>query len=216
MARAFNGTSDLIAVSALAMMTNTNLVTLAAWIKTTATPGAIICSDNGGGSRFAQFRVSGNKLQLILFQGGTARTWTSTAAVNSGAWRHVAGVYDGTTGFLYIDGALDTSTALPATNLGTGLNWRIGAQLPGVTQQLFAGSIAHPIIVSRALTAGEVKSVATGLLPSHLAPDHYWPLWGTDSPEPDVGNATHASGALTGTTAAHDPGVGLNLLTLTS
>jgi hypothetical protein len=215
MARAFNGTSDLIAVSALAMTTNTNLVTLAAWIKTTVTPGAIICSDTGT-ARFAQFKISANKLQLIMFQGGTARTWVSVASVTDGTWHHVAGVYNGTTGFLYIDGALDTSSALTATNNGSGLNWRIGAQLPGVTQQFFAGSIAHPIIVSRALTAGEVKSVATGLLPSHLAPDHYWPLWGTDSPEPDVGNATHAAGALTGTTAAHDPGVGLNLLTLTS
>jgi hypothetical protein len=215
MARAFNGTSDLITVSALAMATNTNLVTLAGWIKTTGAAGAIICSDTGT-VRFAQFNVAGAKLQLVLFQSGTARVWTSTASVNDGAWHHVAGVYNGTAGFLYIDGALDTSTALTATNVNAGLNWRIGAQLPGVTQHFFAGSIAHPIIVSRALTAGEVKSVATGLLPSHLAPDHYWPLWGTDSPEPDVGNATHAAGALTGTTAANDPGVGLNLLTLTS
>jgi hypothetical protein len=214
-ARAFNGTSDLIAVSTLAMAASTNLVTLAAWIKTTGATGAIICSDTGT-TRFAQFNVASGKLQLVLFQSGTARIWTSGASVNDGIWHHVVGVYDGTTGFLYIDGVLDTSTALPATNVNTGLNWRIGAQLPGVTQHFFAGSIAHPIIVSRALTAGEVKSVATGLLPSHLAPDHYWPLWGTDSPEPDVGNATHAAGALTGTTAAHDPGVGVNLLTLTS
>ncbi len=91
---------------------------------------------------------------------------------------------------------------------------RIGNQATGPSGARWNGSLAHVAYWSRALSAHEVVGLAAGMLPSHLGPDHYWPLWGADSPEFDQGLAAHVSGTLTGTARVIDPRVGISLFGL--
>ena len=196
MARTFNGTNQSISMASVPLSPNDAVISLAAWIKTSSTAGVVFASDNGSSARFCQFKVITSKLQLILFAAGASRTWTGTSNVNTGAWVHVGCSYDGTTGILYVNGVGEGSAALSATIGSDARNWRFGAQIAGVSQSFFTGPIAHGAMWKRALAAAEFKSLADGLLPSHLAPDHYWPLWGTDSPEPDIGTVAKVAGTL--------------------
>lgn len=214
MARTFNGTSDLIGISSLVLNPGDSVLSMSCFIKTSATAGTMLGCDNGSSARFAQFKVAASKLQMILFNSATARSWTSTSNVNTGAWVHCGGACTGTTGVVYVDGSAQGAATQTTTNSSSGLSWRIGAQLAGVTQAFFSGQIAEVALWKRVLSANEFASLSAGLPASHLAPDHYWPLFGADSPEPDIGNVTHATGSLTGTTAAAGARVNSSLLTL--
>ncbi len=78
--------------------------------------------------------------------------------VNDGQWHHVAGIYDGTNMFLYVDGTLDVSQ--PATGSISQNNYPVciggNAQM---TEYLFNGLIDEASIYSRALTASEIRAI---------------------------------------------------------
>jgi hypothetical protein len=117
---------------------------------------------------------------------------------------------------LYVDGAADSSgtrTALSNSNSQTFNTTNIGVLVRNTTSNFYSGTISEVATWTRTLSQGEVTSLASGLPASHLAPAHYWPLWGVDSPEPDIGTAAHTTGTLTGTTAVDGARVGKELLT---
>lgn len=214
MARNFNGTSDFIEWLALPSGDTSALINLGCWFKTSASTGGLLCSDDGNTHRVTQFKVNATKMQWFLSTGGTLHTLNGSVVVNDGKWHHAAGSYDGTTMRLYVDGVLDGTLTTGATSTLAGRRLRAGAQIPGVTAQFLNGSMAEVFIRYSAITAGEAKALAAGLPASHLAPAHYWPLWGADSPEPDIGIGTHVTGSLTGTSAASGGRAGRRLLTL--
>ena len=92
---------------------------------------------------------------------------TGSRSINDGQWHHVAGVYDGTNMFLYVDGTLDVS--MPATGLipqnsdplAIGANVQAyvppcGCNEPGY---FFNGLIDEVSIYNRALTAQEIQAI---------------------------------------------------------
>lgn len=205
MARSFNGTSDLIDTASLPSGDTSSIIWVGAWIRTTDSSGAIISRDNGTGSgRVIQLKVASGKINLVMFASGGSpvRSLTGAVTVNDGNWHHVIGGYDGSVMRIYIDGAADgTLTTSVGTNLASkGL--RFAAHVSGVTQDFLSGTIAEAFLRYSAITLQEAKALFNGLPVSHLNPDHYWPLWGNDSPEPDIGKATRVSGTLTGTSKA--------------
>lgn len=205
MARSFNGTTDLIDINSMPAGDTSPNINLGCWINTSTIAGALMCSDGGSGTgRVIQFRVSANVVNFILFTTGSAHSLSGSVTVTGGVWHHVVGAFDGTTMRLYVDGSPDGTLTTGANGTLATKHFRIGAQISGVTQQLYAGSMAHAFIRYSALSANEVKSLANGMLPSHLGVDHYWPLWGMDSPEPDIGNSSHATDVLSGTSFATD------------
>lgn len=215
MARSFNGTSDLIAVTAAPFSSGSPTMTLSAFIKTSSSAaGAIIASDTGSSpNRVYQFtKTALNKLQFTVFATSVVHTITGATSVNDGLWHHVAAVNDGTTGWIYLDGVQDVTGAQAANHTLNLHNFRIGAQLVGVTGAFWNGSIAHAALWSSALTVSAAVSMSAGLPSSHLGPEHYYPLWGADSPEPDIGIQTHATGALTGTAAVNEARVSNGLV----
>src|SRR5215469_2674143 len=110
MARSFNGTTDALngTIANVAPWTTGVMRGISAWIKCTGTTGGICCSDNGT-NRIMQFKEATNKLNLIMFSGGTARSLTGATSINTGAWLHVGGTYDSTTTTLtvYVNGVSD-------------------------------------------------------------------------------------------------------------
>ncbi len=225
MARSFTGTPDFVAASSFPAVGTGKDFTIAAWVKTTnAVIQSVVGADNGAsGTRYFQFRLDATgKIQFVTFASpNTATTTQGATALKDGVWHHIAGVCAWTTGataptVAYLDGVSDGTQASASANAQPSAPnaLRIGSQLPGLSLALFNGSIQHVAYWSRALAAHEVVSLASGALPSHFAPDHYWPLWGADSPEPDVGVGTHVTGTLTGTAFVAGPRVGISLFGL--
>jgi hypothetical protein len=78
--------------------------------------------------------------------------------VYDGQWHHVAGVYDGTNMFLYVDGTLDVSQ--PATgSISQNSSPMCIGQTAQSTGYFFDGLIDEASIYNRALTASEIQTL---------------------------------------------------------
>ena len=227
MARSLNGTSDKIAANA-AHLTNAGVAfTIAGWIKKSARANDALYGEGSTGAAgpFAELHLDGTTGQHIEFAArsgasGSADTITGTLTAADGTWHHIAVTQDSSNNIaLFVDGTADTTGARTALSNTPGQVFNtatLGAVVRNTTSSFFSGTMAHVATWSRQLSAAEIKTLAAGVPPSLLGPDHYWPLWGTDSPEPDIGTATHVTGTLTGTTAATGSPVGLGLLLLST
>lgn len=84
-----------------------------------------------------------------------------------GTWTHLAGVYDGTTAHLYLNGAevangaVSGTFATDTTPIVLGGN---GNDASGVPTELFPGRIDELMLYARALTAAEIGQLAAGAL----------------------------------------------------
>jgi putative alpha-1,2-mannosidase len=75
-------------------------------------------------------------------------------------WHHVAGVCDGTTLRLYIDGVLKGTTALEApVNLSVPSNWNIGRNEEFPSERIFTGYMDKIKIFAAPLSAAEIESI---------------------------------------------------------
>lgn len=223
MARNFNGTSDIIKASGANVWGRLTACSFAFWVNAAAQNNKNVYDESGANASNIFFIGSDSvspfrKLFVGTFNGSSV-TVRSVSTVFDASWHHVAfcqaadGSYT-----LYIDGVLDSSgsvfmqsiTGFDRATMGAG-NRGSGA---GTSSNFLNGILAHVATWTRQLAAGEAQSLANGLLPSHLAPAHYWPLWGVDSPEPDL-TSPGVDGALTGTSQpAGGPPVNLSLLPL--
>jgi hypothetical protein len=103
---------------------------------------------NGLGSGINEFRVMywGTSTYLDLI---------ASIGANNLRWHHVVATSNGTTGFFYIDGVLNTSATLPAGNLySAGDNFLLGVDDSNGSQ--WTGSINEEKFYSKALSASDV------------------------------------------------------------
>ena len=129
----FNGTNGYVSISNEPNFRFTGPFSIEAWIKVAAFTNqwqAIVTK--GDSSWRLQEDSSGNTLDF-----GTSGLQNAdlfgTKPVNDGQWHHVAGVFDGTNTFLYVDGALD------AFSIHTGL----AGTVSGNTYPVFIGANAE-------------------------------------------------------------------------
>lgn len=212
MARSFNGTSDLIAANAAHLYANSNY-SAAFWAFGNANGGSIptVFSEANTGNNNNRFSLDDSSGKLRVFinnsSGTTLLSATGTATAFASAWHHICFTQDGSTNYkTYIDGAVDLSGTVTAGTVSPN-DLTIGALHRSATGQFYQGTICHVAIWSRTLSAGEALGLGNGLSPLLYGANHYWPLFGVDSPEPDLGISAHTAGTLTGTAfaAGHDP-----------
>ena len=86
-------------------------------------------------------------------------------AVNDGRWHHVAGVYDGRTAMLYIDGQRDVSAAVMGSIAANSYNVWIGSDSHR-NERAWKGRIDDVRIHSYALTADQVRDLYEGEEPA--------------------------------------------------
>jgi hypothetical protein len=107
----------------------------------------------------------------VVWNLNSAGSVTSTGILNDGNWHFVAGVYNGSTAYLYVDGALNNSGAAGALTSDPGdlfLGGNAAYTLIGNNEQYFAGAIAQAAFFTNALTLPPVQAIyqaATILLP---------------------------------------------------
>lgn len=230
MSRSFNGTSDFIAANTAHVTNGGVAFTIACWVNASLAAANLknLYGEGNTGAAGPFFQIQGESVSGRLFisarsastGGSNSLTGTSRPAFDS-TWHHIAVTQ--TTGNVitaYVDGIADgtlTRTALSnsTTQVFNTTSW--GTIVRNTNTTFLGGLIAHAALWTRTLSAQEIVSLAAGALPSLFAPVHYWPFWGTDSPEPDIGNhagVAGVNGTLTGTTAAGGSPTQMRLLRL--
>jgi hypothetical protein len=164
----FDGINDRVNIgsSLTPILNSSNKITVEAWVNpsTNAGYGCIIGNYNTSNSDM-QFllRRDGTSYSFYLDNGGGFTSVSSTTPITIGVWQHVAGMWDGTTLSIYVDGVLSNSTSLMGTNIRNITNpiW-IGANQIG---ENFNGSIDEVRIWNRAMCAAEILNNTNGELP---------------------------------------------------
>jgi hypothetical protein len=209
-ARVFNGTTDMIVADTANVYSNTAAFSVAFWIKGSAITNES-CYSEGNTGNLATISLgtdltTGAHLRYFLRSTSTTITDQSTTApILDGVWHHAAITRDASrTMIAYIDGVQDFTH--PDGTMGTGLTaLGMGVLRRSSNSNFFAGNLAEIANWSRVLSTTEISQLAGGLIASLLVPDHYWPLLGVASPEPDIGTASLVNGTLTGTTSVVGP-----------
>jgi hypothetical protein len=149
-------------------------VTVAAWVDLES---PVTAPDNFGTALSRQIGTGQNQYyHLSIFQGQANLFITtdagyvsphSQALIPQGTWTHLAGVFDGTTARVYVNGVevdrapltgtfrADTTPVILSGN---------GNDASGVPNELFPGRIDELMLYARALSAEEISQLAAGAL----------------------------------------------------
>ncbi len=197
MARQFNGTSDLITADAAHIFGNAVAFSQSAWVKAAASVDRTIYAEAATASINNVYLMAtdtspatGTTCRIFIKSsaGTTLLDVHSTAVVFDSTWHHCCFTQDASRVYaLYVDGVLDKSGTWTSGTV-TPTDCLIGALKRTTTTNFFSGAIGDVATWARQLSAAEAALLAAGVPASELGPTHYWPLWGTDSPEPDIGN----------------------------
>jgi len=174
--------------------------TMACWFMSDINAGAasnqtlIALSNTAVWHRLAIFgNVAGDPVRVQTNTSTTGNADTSTG-YSTNVWQHAAGVWASTTSrtaYLNAGGAVtDTSSQI----FGAVSDTYISAV--DLSVQWMSGRIAEAAIWNVALNATEILALSKGVHPLTVRPDAiaaYWPLFGLDSPEPDLSPATVAA-----------------------
>lgn len=201
MARSFNGTSDAIsAPSAVIDMSGGQAFSFSCWVKATiAQANALnVIGESRPGFNGPFIVLQGNASGHSLIGARSATTGSSDAltganVVFDNTWHHVVVTQAASSSVLhlYTDGTLDSNLSRTSLSNASGqafTSLAFGALSRATVSGFYGGKLAGVALWTRTLSAKEAASLGAGLPASHLGPTHYWPLWGVDSPEPDIGN----------------------------
>jgi hypothetical protein len=146
-------------------------ITLAAWVNMAVlasqmhSDSRIVARENSGaGAPWASYGLTanGNATGFLAFEisADTNDVYPKqTTLLEAGVWYHVAGVYDGSTCDIYVDGVKEGS--LPQTGnlvMNPDINTMVGADV-NRNIEFFQGIIDEVVIYSRALSPEEIKTL---------------------------------------------------------
>ena len=156
----FDGSNDYIRIPNNNAY-NASYYTVAAWVKTSpsAATQQILTRDDAN-TRSFQFRVEANGKVNFIFFGNSASDTDNQGAtsVNDGNWHHVAGVFNGSTIQIFVDGQQDFSQAFVDTGRSVNLGLTIGIFGDNVSDP-FNGKIDEARYYNRALSAAEITQL---------------------------------------------------------
>ena len=132
----FNGSSSYVNCGAINL--SGSALTIMGWIKidqfntNTSQPGANIASlfgEENGAPTLLRFGDGGalayDKLQFVISIGRSSYKLNGTSSLSTGKWYHIAGVYDGQTMKIYVDGILEASRSQTGS-ITTNTTFQIG------------------------------------------------------------------------------------------
>jgi TolA-binding protein len=146
----------------------TDRLTVTAWIKVNEFDKKYQTIISKGDNSWRLARVGDSNNVEFACNGTAATRWTGvgeipwavsgTASVNDGKWHHIAGVFDGTQLYLYIDGVLEAAKAAAKSIDISSYNVYIGANAQ-VAGREWNGFIDDVRIYNYALSQSEIVSV---------------------------------------------------------
>lgn len=157
----FDGANDFVSVPDSNSLDLGATGTISAWVKPNQINRWNSVIAKGSANNDAQHNYgleinNTNRFLCILGNGSASQTVSSTTTAVAGTFYHVACVWDGTNLQLYINGALNASTAQNLTPSGNASALTIG--LFGGNADPLAGVIDEVRIYNRALTQAQVQS----------------------------------------------------------
>lgn len=166
----FDGTSDATAATA-GLPSGSGDRTIAFWVN-----GSNMAVGNT--MLFGWGNLAGQEMSSIVLGLGNAPSrkvgfwgWSadfeSVSTLSDDTWYHVAFTLSGTSGDIYINGALDNSATLPVLNTPTGTNLFFG-NFSGIMGN-FDGLLDEVTVYDRALSATEIQTLATVPEPATLS-----------------------------------------------
>lgn len=161
----FDGNTGYVSIpDAPSLDAFTTNITIETWIKANQTNAngdweSIVSKGNAAWEINA---TPGAKTLTFALTGPNPNIVTGSRNVNDGQWHHVAGLYNGTNIYLYVDGALDASTQ--ATGLISPNHYPMGigynAQGPfGYPTYFYNGAVDEVSIYNRALSSNEIAAI---------------------------------------------------------
>ena len=123
--------------------------TVELWLKTTSTADVAAFSNRDEFSRHVFLGVQGGKARVFDSVG-----LSGTKTINDNQWHHLVYTYEGTTGKLYVDGALEASAAWERVEGGAPAYVGYDTTL----RAFFPGSVDELAVYPHALTAAQVRN----------------------------------------------------------
>ncbi|MFN4083380.1 MAG: PKD domain-containing protein [Bacteroidia bacterium] len=171
----FDGNDDHVSLPDMGTALNTNALTVECWFNTTD----VVNNPNEYRTLVSKWHTGGipNMASFTLvWANGSLQFWVQSTtnqllqansgmALNDGMWHHVAGVFNGTTAKIYIDGVLKhtaINNSFGTLDVANSLQYFIGTDDAGVNgaqgDRFFEGSIEEVRIWNRALQACEIEN----------------------------------------------------------
>lgn len=155
-----NGTTGYVSIPNKAAYQMTSAMTLSAWAKPTGTTGTI-AGKWGTQNSYRILLSSGKYAFSVTLANGTVVTATASTTASTTAWSHVAGVFNGSSAILYING-VQAATANASGSLKASTDpIRIGNTTNNANY--YKGSIDELRLYNTALTAAQLNRLANGL-----------------------------------------------------
>jgi len=152
-------TNSFVEVPDDASLQMTSAITIDAWINPSAGGGRIVDKITAFFSDGYLLDMAGDQIRMIIGQNGLI----AAPVIPDGIFTHVAGVYDGATLTIYINGVQAAQGPGNGAPIPTSTQkLRIGADSLGGC--LFSGMIDEPRVFNRALTGDEVAQLYTQTL----------------------------------------------------
>jgi len=155
----FDGVDDYVDIGAASDLAIASPITVMAWIRVNQFDQdwqAIIAK---GDTSWRLSRDQGDNLHFACT--GLAPEWLhGKAQVNDGQWHHVAGVWDGNSMYLYVDGQVDVSSPTVGSLRGNDEPVRIGDN-SDKPERKWNGAIADVRLYSYALNGDEIAQIYT-------------------------------------------------------
>ncbi|MHC4436096.1 MAG: LamG domain-containing protein [Planctomycetota bacterium] len=156
-------------------------ITMAAWIKTTA---------SGEGDWFSMNPAGGNQFLLCILD-GDIRFWeggwqpAAGVTVNDGSWHYIVATRENMYVRIYVDGVYQSAASYTSgVSFGPGDRWSIGQEWDGDTpSDFYTGSVDDVRLYNRALSDGQVQDLFDGIPPA-------FPQAGFPSPVDGAENVT--------------------------
>ena len=98
-------------------------------------------------------------MNFLVKHEGANFTVSTEESLEAGVWHHIAGVFDGETAKVYLNGELKNSLTLPGPIDDNGLPLRIGSDDSG---SFFTGLMDQVLIWNRPLSADEIRAAMEG------------------------------------------------------
>jgi len=155
-----DGSDDVVSIPDRPSLHFTSALTLSAWVYPTKTSGHI--AGKWTTQKSYQLAMSSGKLTFSIGRGTVPTVVTVQAAAPLNTWSHVAGVYNGSSLSLYVNGVLKASTVTSGNIVDSNNPFTIG-NLPGQVGVGFKGRIDEVKAFGTALPPVEVNRLANGL-----------------------------------------------------
>ncbi len=159
----FNGTSDYVEFARSESLDITDVLSITLWVKaTSAANGVRQALVLKGEFTYGMKFTDANSLEFRIYSGGHHSVTTPVTAAFGDAWHHLAGIYDGATLQLYVDGALKASA--PCTGVINNdnnyyLNLGRNSQGDGANRWWYAGMMDDVRLYHRAITLDELQKM---------------------------------------------------------